>query len=38
MWMAHVNGLLVDLRHMPRKVQEIAFEQGIIPYLPADRN
>jgi hypothetical protein len=38
MWMAHVNGLLVDLRHMPREVQEIAFEQGMIPYLPADRN
>ena len=25
-WMAEVNGLLVDLRDMPREVQEIAFE------------
>jgi hypothetical protein len=37
MWMAEVNGLLVDLRDMPREVQEIAFEDGLIPYIPADR-
>ena len=36
-WMAEVNGLLVDLRDMPRDVQEIAFAKGMIPYLPADR-
>jgi hypothetical protein len=36
-WMAEVNGLLVDLRTMPREVQEIAFEKGMIPYIPADR-
>jgi hypothetical protein len=36
-WMAQVNGLLVDLRDMPREVQEIAFEDGLIPYIPADR-
>jgi hypothetical protein len=35
-WMAEVNGLLVDLRDMPREVQEIAFEKGMIPYVPAD--
>jgi hypothetical protein len=35
-WMAEVNGLLVDLRDMPREVQEIAFENGLIPYMPAD--
>ena len=37
MWMAEVNGLLVDLRNMPREAQEIAFEEGLIPYIPADR-
>ena len=37
-WMAEVNGLLVDLREMPRELQVIAFEQGFIPYIPADRN
>lgn len=35
-WMAHVNGVLVDLRDMPREVQVIAYEQGAIPYIPAD--
>ncbi len=37
MWMAEVNGLLVDLRRMPREVQEIAYAKGMIPYIPADR-
>ena len=37
-WMAQVNGMLVDLRHMPREVQVIAFEKGMIPYVPADRD
>ena len=36
-WMAEVNGLIVDLRTMPREVQAIAFEKGMIPYIPADR-
>src|SRR5690349_18156725 len=36
-WMAEANGLLVDLCDMPREVQEIAFEKGMIPYIPADR-
>jgi len=36
-WMAEVDGFLVDLRNMPREVQEIAFEQGIIPYIPVDQ-
>ena len=36
-WIAEVNGLLVDLRDMPREVQEIALEDGLIPYIPADR-
>ena len=37
MWMAQVDGLLVDLRDMPREVQVIAHERGMIPYIPADR-
>jgi hypothetical protein len=36
-WMVELNGLLVDLRTMPREVQEAAFAEGIIPYIPADR-
>jgi hypothetical protein len=37
LWMAEVNGMLVDLRHMPREVQVIAYEKGMIPYVPADQ-
>jgi Domain of unknown function (DUF6398) len=36
-WMAEVNGFLVDLRDMPREVQQIAFDKGLIPYIPADQ-
>ena len=36
-WMVEVNGLLVDLRGTSREVQEIAFENGLIPFIPADR-
>ncbi len=36
-WTAQVNGMLVDLREMPREVQVIACEKGMIPYVPADR-
>jgi Domain of unknown function (DUF6398) len=35
-WMAEVNGMLVDLRDMPREVQAIAYDKGLIPYIPAD--
>lgn len=36
-WMARIDGLLVDLREMPREVQVIAYEKGMIPYVPADQ-
>ena len=36
-WMLSVNGLMVDVRSMPREIQEIAFEKGYIPYIPDDR-
>jgi hypothetical protein len=35
--MLSVNGLIVDIRGMPREVQESAFEKGLIPYIPDDR-
>jgi hypothetical protein len=37
-WMLQVNGLMVDVRYMPREVQVIAYEKGLIPYIPADRD
>ena len=36
-WMLEVNGFLMDIRHAPRELQEVAFEKGLIPYVPADR-
>jgi hypothetical protein len=36
-WMLEVNGLIVDARYMPREVQEIAYQKGLIPYISADR-
>ena len=36
-WMIMVNGFAVDVRQMPREVQEIAYEKGLIPYLPGAR-
>jgi hypothetical protein len=38
LWMAEVNGMLVDLRAMPREVQVIAYEKGMIPFVPADQD
>lgn len=37
-WMVEVDGFLLDLRAAPRELQEVAFEQGIIPFIPADRD
>jgi hypothetical protein len=36
-WILSVNGMMVDIRHMPREAQVVAFEKGLIPYIPADR-
>ena len=37
MWILQVNGMMVDIRYMPREVQVVAYEKGLIPYIPADR-
>ncbi|MBC8288994.1 MAG: hypothetical protein H8E37_01640, partial [Planctomycetes bacterium] len=36
-WMVEVDGFIIDLRAAPREVQVEAYEQGLIPYIPADR-
>src|SRR5271157_970167 len=36
-WMIQVDDLIVDARHLPRKLQEEAFRKGLIPYIPADQ-
>jgi hypothetical protein len=35
-WMLMVDGMVVDIRRMPRELQEAAFAKGVIPYIPAD--
>lgn len=37
-WMLSVNGFMMDIRHAPREAQEVAFQQGLIPYIPADHD
>jgi hypothetical protein len=36
-WMIMVNGFVVDVRSMPRDIQEAAYEKGLIPYLPGSQ-
>lgn len=33
-WMLEVNGLIIDMRQAPGEIQEAAFRQGLIPYIP----
>lgn len=32
-----IYGLPMDIRNCPREAQVVAFEKGLIPYIPADR-
>ena len=36
-WMIMVNGFAVDARQMPREVQEIAYEKGLIPSITGEQ-
>ena len=36
-WMIMVDGFAVDVRRMSRAVQEIAYEKGLIPYIPGEK-
>lgn len=35
-WMITLDGFIVDARTLPREIQMIAYEKGIIPYIYAD--
>ena len=35
-WLVEVDGLVVDARHLPRGLQELAHERGLIPYVPCE--
>jgi len=36
-WMIMLDGFVVDVRRMSRAVQAIAYEKGLIPYIPGDK-
>jgi hypothetical protein len=33
-WMIQIDGMIVDVRDMPKEIQEDAFSRGLIPYIP----
>lgn len=35
-WMIMVDGFLVDARSAPLSIQEVAYEKGLIPYIPGE--
>jgi len=32
--MIEVNGFLIDIRYAKKEIKEIAYEKGLIPYIP----
>ncbi len=36
-WMLEINGIIMDVRHAPRYIQEEAFRRGLIPYIPEEQ-
>jgi hypothetical protein len=37
-WMLEVNGLMIDIRRAPAELQRLAYEKGLIPFIPAGRS
>lgn len=35
LWMVSINGLVFDARMLPVEMQEICYEKGLIPFVPA---
>lgn len=36
-WLLQVNGVAIDIRYAPVELQRLAFEKGLIPYVPAEK-
>jgi hypothetical protein len=36
-WMLQINGLMIDIRQAPAELQRLAYEKGLIPFIPAER-
>jgi hypothetical protein len=37
-WMLKVNGFVIDIRQAPKELQQLAYEKGLIPFIPAERS
>ena len=37
-WMLQVDGLMIDIRQAPVELQRLAYEKGLIPFIPAERS
>jgi hypothetical protein len=37
-WTLTVNGMIVDVRHLPIEVQEVAYRKGLIPNVPGAKH
>lgn len=37
-WMVQINGLMIDIRQAPAELQQLAYEEGLIPFIPAERS
>lgn len=35
-WLLKVDGFIVDIRDMPLHIQQLAFEKGLIPFVPGE--
>lgn len=36
-WMLQINGMMIDIRKAPVELQELAYEKGLIPFIPGER-
>lgn len=36
-WMLEYDGCIIDIRQAPRELQVLAYEAGLIPFIPADK-
>jgi hypothetical protein len=36
-WMLQVNGVMIDIRQAPAELQRLAYDKGLIPFIPAER-
>jgi hypothetical protein len=37
-WMLEVDGPMIDIRRAPAELQQLAYEEGLIPFIPAGRS